>query len=457
MSPWRTPTRPEFSAEQLGEVRRLQRSVPGRARRAPAGAPPRSGHVRLRLARGRGVRRRALRSLARPRPRGGDLLHAVLPASPRAPRRRRLPHLSCHLAGREGHHRAPRRAASASTSARPPRTGESTLLTGRVPLRVRGGADDAGRRPLRGEPHAGEGRPHPRGARLMAEKISRGTSGSRTRTRSPCIASAAATPAWAKACGMEPAAITEEVKKANLRGLGGAGFPTGVKWGFIPKGSTGPEVPRRERRRGRARHLQGPVPPGARSARADRGHADRGAGHRLALGFVYIRGEYVQPWRDLQRGGAARPTTPAARQEHPGLGLRLRHRDPPRRRRLHLRRGDGAALVAGGQEGLAEDQAAVPGRQGRLRRSRRSSTTSRRSAACRQIIARGAEWFAGLGTKTQGGTRIYSVSGHVERPGIVEAPVSITLRHADLRRVRRHARNGAAQGGHAGRVVRRRS
>src|SRR2546428_4122527 len=43
-----------------------------------------------------------------------------------------------------------------------------------------------------------------------------------------------------KAKAMEPAAITEEVKKSNLRGLGGAGFPTGLKWSFIPKGHTGP-------------------------------------------------------------------------------------------------------------------------------------------------------------------------------------------------------------------------
>jgi NADH-quinone oxidoreductase subunit F len=44
------------------------------------------------------------------------------------------------------------------------------------------------------------------------------------------------------------------------------------------------------------------------------------------------------------------------------------------------------------------------------------------------IITRGAEWFAGLGTKTQGGTRLYSVSGHVVRPGVVETSVSVTLR-----------------------------
>ena len=44
-----------------------------------------------------------------------------------------------------------------------------------------------------------------------------------------------------KALQMEPTAITDEVKKSNLRGLGGAAFPTGVKWSFIPKGSTAPK------------------------------------------------------------------------------------------------------------------------------------------------------------------------------------------------------------------------
>src|SRR4029453_8966931 len=44
------------------------------------------------------------------------------------------------------------------------------------------------------------------------------------------------------------------------------------------------------------------------------------------------------------------------------------------------------------------------------------------------IIARGAEWFAGLGTKGQGGTRMYSVSGRVKRPAVYEASVAITMR-----------------------------
>src|SRR5262249_25206958 len=49
-------------------------------------------------------------------------------------------------------------------------------------------------------------------------------------------------------------------------------------------------------------------------------------------------------------------------------------------------------------------------------------------AAVPHIVTRGGEWFAGLGSKTQGGTRLYSVSGHVARPGVYEASVAITLR-----------------------------
>ena len=47
-----------------------------------------------------------------------------------------------------------------------------------------------------------------------------------------------------KALGMEPAAIVDEVKKSNLRGRGGAGFPTGLKWTLPPEGQSGPRTSR---------------------------------------------------------------------------------------------------------------------------------------------------------------------------------------------------------------------
>ena len=77
--------------------------------------------------------------------------------------------------------------------------------------------------------------------------------------------------ALAKALKMEPDAVIDEVKKSGLRGRGGAGFPAGMKWSFIPKGKDKPQVPGLQRRRVRAGHLQGPAADGVRPPPAHRG------------------------------------------------------------------------------------------------------------------------------------------------------------------------------------------
>ena len=101
------------------------------------------------------------------------------------------------------------------------------------------------------------------------------------------------------------------MKKSGLRGRGGAGFPTGLKWSFMPKEVDGPAaLPRRQRRRVRARHLQGPRDHAPRSAQADRGLPDRRLRHGRA------RRLHLHPRRVLQRGArscrrrSTRPTTP---------------------------------------------------------------------------------------------------------------------------------------------------
>ena len=73
-----------------------------------------------------------------------------------------------------------------------------------------------------------------------------------------------------------PRTSPTEVKASNLRGRGGAGFATGVKWGFVPQGRQD-RPPRLQRRRVRARHLQGPRADVLGSAPPDRGHGDRRA------------------------------------------------------------------------------------------------------------------------------------------------------------------------------------
>jgi NADH-quinone oxidoreductase subunit F len=103
--------------------------------------------------------------------------------------------------------------------------------------------------------------------------------------------------AWPKAQAMEPAAITEEVKKSNLRGLGGAGFPTGLKWSFIPKTHTGPvylviNADEGEPGTFKDRYLLERDPHALIEGMLIAARAVRSA-----TAFVYIRGEYVEPWR----------------------------------------------------------------------------------------------------------------------------------------------------------------
>jgi NADH-quinone oxidoreductase subunit F len=230
-----------------------------------------------------------------------------------------------------------------------------------------------------------------------------------------------------KALGMEPAAITEEIKKANLRGLGGAAFPTGVKWGFIPKASTDPKylvINADEGEPGtfKDRYLMERDPHAmvegmVIAARAIGSH----------LGFVYIRGEYVKPWRIVD--GAVKEAYEAG-----FLGRNIRGSGFAFDIVIH--RGAGA-YICGEETGLLSSLEgkkgwpkikppfpAVKGAFGHPTIVNNVETIM----AVPHIINRGAEWFAGLGTKSQGGTRLYSVSGHVVKPGVVEAPVSVTLR-----------------------------
>ena len=226
--------------------------------------------------------------------------------------------------------------------------------------------------------------------------------------------------AWTKAQAMEPAALVDEVKKSNLRGLGGAGFPTGMKWSFIPKGHTGPV------------YLVVNADEGEPGTFKDRYLLERdphaliegmlitARAIRSALGFVYIRGENVQPWRRFS----------AAVKEAYDAGLLGRGFD------VVVHRGAGAYICGEetgllssleGKKGWPKIKPPFPAIKGAF--GQPTIVNNVETLCCvPPIIERGAAWFAGLGTKTQGGTRMYSVSGRVNKPGVYEAPVSITLR-----------------------------
>ena len=226
--------------------------------------------------------------------------------------------------------------------------------------------------------------------------------------------------AWRKAQAMEPGAITEEVKRSNLRGLGGAGFPTGTKWSFIPKNHPGPvylviNADEGEPGTFKDRYLLERDPHALVEGMLIAARAIRSA-----TAYVYVRGEYVEPWRRFS--AAVREAYEA---QLLGKGFDI-----------VVHRGAGA-YICGEETGLISS---LEGKKGwpklkppfpAIKGAFGAPTiVNNVETICHvpHIITRGAAWFAALGTKTQGGTRMYSVSGRVARPGVYEAPVGITLR-----------------------------
>ena len=226
--------------------------------------------------------------------------------------------------------------------------------------------------------------------------------------------------AWEKAKTMEPVAITDEVKKSNLRGLGGAGFPTGTKWSFVPKTHTGPvylviNADEGEPGTFKDRYLLEKDPHALIEGMLIAARAIRSA-----KGFVYIRGEYVEPYRVFS--GAVKEAYDAGLLGsgfdivvHRGAGAYIC--------------GEESALLSSleGKKGWPKIKPPFPAVKGAF--GQPTIINNVETISCLPpIINRGAEWFAGLGTKTEGGTRMYSVSGRVKKPGVYEASCAVTLR-----------------------------
>ena len=165
---------------------------------------------------------------------------------------------------------------------------------------------------------------------------------------------------------MTPEEVTDELIASELRGRGGAFFPTGRKWSFVPSKEQLPKP----------HYLVVNADESEPGSFKDNEILSR-VPHRFIEGclitahaidcthvFVYIRGEYSRPVRDPRRcaRGAEGPARDPRRRDD---------RRAPRRRRVHLRRGDGAARVARGQARPAALEAAVPGDLGPLRRADR--------------------------------------------------------------------------------------
>jgi NADH-quinone oxidoreductase subunit F len=229
------------------------------------------------------------------------------------------------------------------------------------------------------------------------------------------------------ALGMTPDDVIAAVKDSGLRGRGGAGFPTGMKWSFIPQDNPRPKylvVNADESEPGTCKDvpLMMASPHTLIEGVIISSYAIR-AGHA----FIYVRGEVLHVVRRLQRAVQEAYDAGHLGQDIHGSGYSLE---------LVVHAGAGAYIC--GEETALLDS--LEGRRGqpRLRppfpavaglyASPTVINNVESIASVPSIIDNGASWFASMGTEKSKGFGIFSLSGHITNPGQYEAPLGITLR-----------------------------
>ena len=328
--------------------------------------------------------------------------------------------------------------------------GKVTLRDDRVPRRLRLGDDRRGRRPL---PAARQGRGRAgdrRGAPVATDvtQIVLGGTEDHDLTQLAGYEAVGGYQALAKARALTPQEVTEELIASELRGRGGAFFPTGRKWSFVPSKE---QIPK-------PHYLVVNADESEPGSFKDNEILSR-VPHRFIEGclitahaidcthvFVYIRGEYSGPYEILVAALEELKGRPEIRGD-------VDDRAPPRRRRVHLRRGDGAARVARGQARPAALEAAVPGGRGPLRvadRRQQRRDDHDRPADHRAWAARSTRSSASQNSR---GTRVVSLSGNVVDGRQLRDRARHEPARPDLRHRRRHPRRARAEGGRSGRLV----
>ncbi len=224
----------------------------------------------------------------------------------------------------------------------------------------------------------------------------------------------------------QPDQVIEEVKKSALRGRGGAGFPTGMKWGFVPKESKRPKyvvcnADESEPGTGKDRDLMRYDP-----HQMIEGMVIAGYALNSQVSYIYIRGEYWYIKEILEKAIAQ-----AYERGYLGkniLGSGFDHD-------MYVHPGAGA-YICGEETALLES---LEGKRGHPRLKPPfpavvglySGPTVVNNvetlAVVPWIILNGGDWYRQLGTEKSGGTKLYTVSGHVNRPGNYEVPLGYPL------------------------------
>jgi NADH-quinone oxidoreductase subunit F len=233
--------------------------------------------------------------------------------------------------------------------------------------------------------------------------------------------------ALTKALAMEPDALISLVKDSGLRGRGGAGFPTGMKWGFIPQGDGKPHylvVNADESEPGTCKDIPLML---ANPHVLVEGVAIASYAIRASCAFIYVRGEVMHVVRRLHQAVADAYAAGHLGSNIGGSGYDLD---------VIVHAGAGA-YICGEETALLDSLEGYRG-QPRLRPpfpathglygSPTVINNVESIASVPSIVLGGADWFSSMGTEKSKGFTLYSLSGHVKNPGQFEGPLGLTLR-----------------------------
>ncbi|MDB3869308.1 NADH-quinone oxidoreductase subunit NuoF [Candidatus Thioglobus sp.] len=237
-----------------------------------------------------------------------------------------------------------------------------------------------------------------------------------------------------------PDEIINELKTSGLRGRGGAGFPTGLKWSFMPRNAQGQKYVVCNSDEGE---------PGTCKDRdilrfnphsVIEGMAIGGFVMNATIGYNYIRGEFMEPFNRFE--GALKEAYAAGL-----LGKNINGSEVSFDLYSHL--GAGAYIVGEetallesleGKKGQPRFKPPFPANVGLYGRPTTINNTES-FASVPEIMSRGGQWFADLGVENSGGTKLFSVTGHVNNPSNFEVPMGMPF--SELLELAGGMRNGA--------------
>lgn len=241
---------------------------------------------------------------------------------------------------------------------------------------------------------------------------------------------------FTKALGMTPDEVINVVKDSGLRGRGGAGFPTGVKWTFLPKNHPGPIYLAVNGDESEPGTFNNRILIEADPHQVLEGICISCFAIKSNAAYLYLRYEYGRCYRLLKRAVEELYEAGLLGKNIQGSGFDLD---------IHLHRGAGA-YICGEETGLIESlegkrawpriKPPFPAIEGLFRKP--TIVNNIETMACvTQVLRRGPEWFKSMGVPPDPnnprdagsyGPKLYCLSGHVNKPGCYEIPLGITAR-----------------------------